>query len=136
MDTDTLSLWQRGNEAVLRRLQSQDMSNVFTTVITAQEQINGRFLIIQKANSASALTLAYKEFAATLRSLQAVPVEGFSEAAILRFESLVKMKLNVGKNDLRIAAIVLEADGVVVTRNRRDFGRVPGLRIEDWSQAG
>lgn len=57
----------------------------------------------------------------------------FTEAAIARYDDLVALKLNVGKNDLRIAAITLEHGGTLVSRNLRDFQRVPGLTVEDWS---
>jgi tRNA(fMet)-specific endonuclease VapC len=35
--------------------------------------------------------------------------------------------------DLRIAAIVAESAGILVTRNTQDFARVPNLVIEDWT---
>jgi tRNA(fMet)-specific endonuclease VapC len=46
---------------------------------------------------------------------------------------LVEAKLNVKRNDLRIAAVALELGAAVVTRNRHDFDRVQGPKIEDWS---
>jgi tRNA(fMet)-specific endonuclease VapC len=38
----------------------------------------------------------------------------------------------IGGMDLLIAAHGLALDAVVVTNNRREFDRVPGLQIEDW----
>ena len=38
----------------------------------------------------------------------------------------------IGANDLLIAAIALRRDLVLVTRNHREFARVPGLRTEEW----
>jgi predicted nucleic acid-binding protein len=54
-------------------------------------------------------------------------------AAIARYEVLRRMKLNVRKTDLRIASIVLEAGDKLVTRNVRDFERIPGLIVENWA---
>jgi tRNA(fMet)-specific endonuclease VapC len=43
------------------------------------------------------------------------------------------LRLKVGTQDLKIAAIALAYNIVLLTRNRRDFGRIPGLRIDDRS---
>lgn len=37
-----------------------------------------------------------------------------------------------GPNDLLVAATARAHDLVLVTHNTREFGRVPGLRVEDW----
>jgi len=57
----------------------------------------------------------------------------FTEPAIDRFESYRDQKLGVGAMDLRIAAIVVEHGGTLVTRNLRDFERVPGIELENWA---
>jgi tRNA(fMet)-specific endonuclease VapC len=57
----------------------------------------------------------------------------YTKADMARFRELKALRLNVGPNDLRIAAIALGYGAMVVTRNMRDFERIPGLRCEDWS---
>jgi tRNA(fMet)-specific endonuclease VapC len=69
----------------------------------------------------------------TVRFYSSLPILSFPEPAIARHQSLKRQKINIGKSDLRIAAIALDQSDVVVTRNTKDFQRVPGLRIEDWT---
>ena len=38
----------------------------------------------------------------------------------------------IGPYDMMIAAIALANDLTLVTHNTREFGRVAGLKIEDW----
>ncbi len=38
----------------------------------------------------------------------------------------------IGPNDLMIASIALARGLILVTHNTREFGRVPGLKTEDW----
>lgn len=40
----------------------------------------------------------------------------------------------IGPHDTQIAAIALAHDLVLVTHNVKEFGRVEGLRLEDWEQ--
>jgi tRNA(fMet)-specific endonuclease VapC len=46
--------------------------------------------------------------------------------------SLQSVGASIGAYDEMIAAHALALDAVLVTGNARHFGRVPGLRIEDW----
>jgi tRNA(fMet)-specific endonuclease VapC len=38
----------------------------------------------------------------------------------------------IGSNDLLIAAHALSLDWILVSNNEKEFGRVDGLRIENW----
>ena len=44
--------------------------------------------------------------------------------------------LPIGPNDLLIAAHARALGATLVTRNVREFRRVPGLPVEDWQTAG
>jgi tRNA(fMet)-specific endonuclease VapC len=55
----------------------------------------------------------------------------FDASAATIYDQLLGQNLRVGAMDLRIAAIALSQSLIVLTRNLRDFGRVPGLNSED-----
>ncbi|MEH1853956.1 MAG: type II toxin-antitoxin system VapC family toxin [Nostoc sp.] len=57
----------------------------------------------------------------------------FDEAAFDIYNKLRAAKIRIGTQDLRIAAIALSVSATVVTRNRKDFEKVPSLKIVDWS---
>ena len=47
---------------------------------------------------------------------------------------LERIGLPIGPNDLLIAAIAIANQLVLVTHNAREFGRVRGLKTEDWEE--
>jgi tRNA(fMet)-specific endonuclease VapC len=75
----------------------------------------------------------YERMARTVEALSGWLVLPLSLAALSRHALLIRQRLNVGSNDLKIAAWALENQAIVVTRNLRDFGRVSGLSCQDWT---
>ncbi len=54
-------------------------------------------------------------------------------SVVNRYHALRALRLGVGTNDLRIAAIALEESATVITRNLRDSQCIPGLPCENWA---
>lgn len=133
LDTDTLSLLQRGHPAVCARVAGQQQTDLAVTVITVEEQLTGWYTLVRQARRRDQLVVAYASLADSVTTLSGWAILPLTEPALDRFDQLRALRLNVGANDLRIAAIALEHGAAVVTRNLRDFGRVPGLVCEDWS---
>jgi len=46
---------------------------------------------------------------------------------------LKSKKIRIGTMDLKIAAIAIANDAILVTRNLVDFEKVPGLNAQDWT---
>jgi tRNA(fMet)-specific endonuclease VapC len=96
--------------------------------------MQGFLASLTRARNRQQVALAYDMLVSRLLPVwERFVVLSFSETSILRFEQLRSLRLNVGLMDLRIAAIALENNLTVVTRNQRDFGRVPGVAAVDWS---
>lgn len=134
LDTDHLSLLQRAHPQVAARLRQLPLNQRTTTIVNAEEQLRGRFAQLATARSKGDWVLAYRYFQQTLGELMPLRLLPFDEAAATIFLNLKATVKQVGTQDLKIAAIVLSVNGVLVTRNSRDFARVPGLVIEDWTR--
>jgi len=120
LDTDHLSLYQRAHPQVCDRIvqvRQQSLDLLATTVVSMEEQYAGRLAQIRKAATSQALVNAYEKLKLTF----------------LYFRSFRQAGIRIGTQDLRIAAIALAHNGIVLTRNLRDFEKVPRLSVQDWS---
>ncbi len=133
LDTDHLSLHHRGHALIRHRLLSLPFNQRVTTVITVEEQLRGRFAQIARSQDVNEWVVAYRRFQQTLEDLTLLRVLPFDEATAATFSRLKATVKQVGTQDLKIAAIVLSVNGILVTRNLIDFRRVPGLVTEDWT---
>jgi tRNA(fMet)-specific endonuclease VapC len=133
LDTDTLTLFQENHPAVVRHVLQHSRTELAVAILSVEEQLSGWYTRLRRAKDTDDLALVYERMTSTVESLGSFRILSFAKPAILRFQHLCALKLGVAKMDLRIAAVVLEAGGTLVTRNQRDFQKVPGLRFVDWS---
>lgn len=136
MNTDHLTLFQRNDPNVVSRVvevRRHTLDALFTTVVSMQEQSKGRLAQINSAKDSRKLELAYKRLKETFVLFADLDVLDYSAVADARFREFRKAGVRIGTQDLRIASIVLSNEGVLLTSNLRDFEKVPGLTIQDWS---
>lgn len=133
LDTDHISLYQKSHPQVTIRLKATEVQDLAVTIISAEEQLRGWFDAIRQANSGERLQWAYLGLRQGIEYFNTIRVLDFSQDALNRYLALRAAKIRIGTQDLRIASIVLSLNGILITRNRRDFVQVPGLKIEDWT---
>jgi tRNA(fMet)-specific endonuclease VapC len=128
LDTDTCSyIMKRSNDAVLKRLQRVPVSEVCISVITKSELLFGVEVSPRRQQDESALSAF----------LRYVDVLDFPDGASLHYANIrANLKTSctmIGANDLFIAAHSRSLGLTLVTNNTREFGRVPKLKIENWT---
>lgn len=131
LDTDHVTLHQHGHTQTIAAVHRHISDGVAITVVTVEEQMRGR--LAQIGRPGVNVALAYDQLKATAQYFCDLRVLPFDAAAQHLFQRLRMQNVRISTLDLRIAAIALRQDAVLVTRNMRDFKQVPGLLVEDWS---
>lgn len=136
LDTDHMSLLQRGGaegRRIRRRLRTVPPDDVAITVISYEEQTRGWFARLARASTLERQIFDYGEVKNLLRDYCGIAVLDYDAGAAAEFQRLRDAKIRVGTMDLKIAAVVLANNALLLTRNSADFGKVLNLRTEDWS---
>ena len=114
---------------VLARLTAQGLSDVAISSITIAELQFG----VYKSSQVDQNRQALDQFLLPLNILPFDPVAALSYGRIRA--ALERQGLLIGSLDTLIAAHALSVQLTLVTNNVREFSRVAGLKIEDWTKA-
>ncbi len=137
LDTDHITALQRRDPIFLQRFKFIDDSEIFVTIITLEEQIQGRFEqinIIKKKKNYEKLPRAYSNLRETVYFFSQMNLLDFDESALDYYQNLCQQFPNKRvQQDLKIAAIALTHQMTLVTRNTKDFCQIADLTLENWT---
>lgn len=136
LDTDSLSILEHGGETarlLIAKLSILEANELAVTIISYEEQMRGWLSYLARARSIQAQVEAYKRLKKQLENYCAISVIEFDERSAVEFQRLKKLYPRLGSMDLKIAAIAIANDAILLTRNLKDFGQIEELRSEDWT---
>ncbi|HEV2989886.1 MAG TPA: PIN domain-containing protein [Candidatus Angelobacter sp.] len=127
LDTDTCIYALKQNIAVLGQLLAQSREDIMVSVITEAELRTGA----AKSASAAKTLLLIENF---LRPLTILDFTSSDAAAYAQVRArLERAGTPIGPLDTLIAAQAVARKLVLVSNNEREFRRVAGLRIQNWT---
>lgn len=136
LDTDHISLLQHHDSphaaALRQRVLALPTDEVAVTAATLEEQARSWISLIGRYTDVRQQVAYYARFVAMFRFFAAWQILPFDERAAEEFRRLRNERVRIGATDLKIAAITLVHAATLVSRNLRDFDKVPGLRAESW----
>jgi tRNA(fMet)-specific endonuclease VapC len=132
-DTDHLTLYEQGHAPLLQRVAVEGPGAVGVSAVTVEEVLRGRLGYLARPLNSFSRVRGYALLVGTIRLLNQMVIVPFDHGSEAQYQQLRSQKTGVGTQDLKIAAVALTNNLTLVTRNRRDFGRIPGITIDDWS---
>ncbi len=137
LDTDHMSLLERASSHEAQRLHFRLKKLLpeerLTTIISFEEQVRGWMSLLAKARDLEQQIFAYEKLKRTLKNFGKLEVLDFNNSAAAQFEQLQKQRIRIGTMDLKIAAIAIANDATLLSRNLKDFSKIPNLKVEDWA---
>ncbi|MFK0733910.1 MAG: type II toxin-antitoxin system VapC family toxin [Gloeotrichia echinulata GP01] len=133
LDTDTLTLFQNQQPLIQQRINQVNYEDIAVTVITVEEQMRGWLDAIRQSSEVARLKWGYLGLRQGVEFFNTIRILDFDAKSINCYTELKQQKIRIGTQDLRIASIAIANNAILVTRNQRDFSRVPGLQFEDWT---
>jgi tRNA(fMet)-specific endonuclease VapC len=137
LDTDHISVLQKqsGPEYALfmARIARVDRADLALCIVSFHEQVLGCNACMAKARTSSGTVRGYERFDRVLTAFAAALVLPFDGNVAAVFDRLVVQRPRIATMDLRISSIALSQGFTLLTPNSRDFRRVPGSVIEDWT---
>ncbi len=128
LDSNTISYYFRGDPLVVPRMQALKPAEVGVSAIVEYEL---RYGLMRLPPEAAAPRLA--ALAQLLQPLQVLPFDSECAAHAARVRAELESKgTPIGPHDTLIAATAMRHQATLVTRNAREFSRVPGLQWVDW----
>ncbi|MHB1423255.1 MAG: type II toxin-antitoxin system VapC family toxin [Gemmataceae bacterium] len=137
LDTDHMSLLEWSGSPPTQKLETRlrqlNPDEICTTVISYEEQFRGWMNMLAKATKQKDQIEIYRRLKNQLNNYCRLIVLTFDDHAAVEFARLRKDMPRLGTMDLKIAAIALAQNATLLSRNRRDFGQIAGLQLEDWT---
>ena len=127
LGTDTCIYAIKQDASVLRRLLSESRADIAVSVITEGELRTGA----AKSSNADKTRRRVENFLRPLSILEFTYEDAASYAQIRA--RLERAGTPIGPLDTLIAAQAVLRKLTLVTNNQREFSRIPGLRVENWS---
>jgi tRNA(fMet)-specific endonuclease VapC len=128
LDTDTCIYALKRDASVLQELLSKSREDVSISVMTEAELRTGA----AKSSSPARTLRLVENFLRPLTMLEFNSVDAATYAHVRA--KLERAGTPIGPLDTIIASQAVSRDLTLVTNNEREFRRVSGLRVENWSR--
>ena len=128
VDTDLLVAMLRGDRQADQKLDALESSRtrIRASTITAMELFFGAYLHAKTKEKIDEVSNVLDQIELADFDLHV------SDCCGKLLHTIRTRKIDVDLPDVQIAATVIAHNDTIITRNIKDFSRIPGLRVETW----